>query len=51
LRVERASGSGGGGADDPIELTIVDEPPVDGVGGLAEPPPAEVRECVEAEAA
>jgi Ca-activated chloride channel family protein len=38
LRVERAARSGGGGgADDPVELTIVDEPPVDGVGELAEP--------------
>jgi Ca-activated chloride channel homolog len=38
LRVERASRTaGGGGAEDPIELTITDEPPVDGVDGLPGP--------------
>jgi Ca-activated chloride channel family protein len=38
LRVERAArGSGGGDAEDPIELTIVDEPPVDSVDALPGP--------------
>jgi Ca-activated chloride channel homolog len=34
LRVEREERGSGGDAEDPIELTIVDEPPVDGVDAL-----------------
>jgi Ca-activated chloride channel homolog len=38
LRVERAERSAAGsGAEDPIELVVVEEPPVDGAGALPEP--------------